>query len=111
MKTPIVEKNNYFAQVYEVVKKIPYGKVTTYGIIAGYLGLRSGARMVGWAINADKHNLEMPYHRVVNRLGELSGARFFPYPGMMRELLESEGITFKGDAVEIDKFIWKPEQF
>ncbi|MBX3043207.1 MAG: MGMT family protein [Candidatus Kapabacteria bacterium] len=98
----------YFERVYEVVRRIPYGRVTTYGLIAEHLGLRSGARMVGWALNADRQNLEMPYHRVVNRLGELSGARYYPTPTMMRELLESEGITFIDKAVDIKKYLWKP---
>lgn len=103
-----INKENYFSLVYEVVRQIPHGRVTTYGAIAEYLGLRSGARMVGWALNADRYNLDMPYHRVVNRLGELSGARYFPTPNMMRELLESEGITFIGETVDINKYLWKP---
>lgn len=102
------DKENFFSRVYEVVRRIPYGKVTTYGVIAEHLGMKSSARMVGWALNSDKYNLDMPYHRVVNRLGELSGARYFPSPQMMRELLESEGIKFIDDAVDMKNFLWKP---
>jgi methylated-DNA-protein-cysteine methyltransferase related protein len=102
------DRESYFHKVYEVVKRIPYGKVTSYGAIAEHLGLRSGARMVGWALNADRENLDMPYHRVVNRLGELSGARFFPSPNMMRELLEDEGVAFNDTAVDIKNFFWDP---
>ncbi|GAB1372071.1 MGMT family protein [Candidatus Kapaibacterium sp.] len=99
---------DFFKSVYDVVARIPYGRVTTYGAIAEHLGMKSSARMVGWALNADRYNLNMPYHRVVNRNGELSGSRYFPKPGMMRQLLESEGVTFVGDAVDIKKFIWIP---
>ena len=102
------DRESYFRKVYEVVRRIPYGRVTTYGAIAEYLGLRSGARMVGWALNADRENLDMPYHRVINRLGELSGARFFPSPTMMRQLLEEEGVTFIDTAVDIKKHFWDP---
>lgn len=103
-------RNSYFQRVYEIVKHIPYGKVCTYGAIAEHLGLRSGARLVGWALNADRKNLDMPYHRVVNRLGELSGARYFPTPTMMKELLLSEGIEFVGDAVDVKKYFWSPKE-
>jgi methylated-DNA-protein-cysteine methyltransferase-like protein len=102
------DNENFFARVYAVVGRIPYGKVTTYGAIAEYLGAKSSARMVGWALNADKENLDMPYHRVVNRNGELSGSRYFPNPFMMRELLESEGIEFIENAVNVKKYFWKP---
>ncbi len=102
------DRESSFYKVYEVVRRIPYGRVTTYGAIAEYIGLRSGARMVGWALNADRENLDMPYHRVINRLGELSGARFFPSPTMMRQLLEEEGITFIDTAVDINKYYWDP---
>jgi methylated-DNA-protein-cysteine methyltransferase-like protein len=105
---PKIQNQNFYLRVYEIVKQIPYGKVTTYGAIANHLGLKSSARMVGWAINSDKENLEMPYHRVVNRNGELSGSRYFPLPDMMRNLLESEGIEFVNDRVNIKKFLWKP---
>lgn len=102
------DKENFFAKVFEVVEMIPRGKVTTYGAIAEYLGLRSSARMVGWALNSDKLNSTMPYHRVVNRNGQLTGAKYFPSPNMMRELLEAEGVEFIEDAVDIKKFFWKP---
>jgi len=99
---------DFFEKVYSIVSKIPYGKVTTYGVIAEYLGLKSSARMVGWALNSAKYDLSLPCHRVVNRNGELTGKRYFPSPTMMRELLESEGVEFINDAVNIDKHLWKP---
>jgi methylated-DNA-protein-cysteine methyltransferase-like protein len=99
---------NFFQKVYEIVKKIPKGKVTTYGAIAEKLGIRSSARMVGWALNSDKWNEEMPYHRVVNRNGELTGKRHFASSNLMRQLLESEGIEFIDEAVDLKKHLWKP---
>lgn len=103
----ISANENFFERVYMVVEKIPYGKVTTYGAIAEYLGAKSSARMVGWAINSDKGNRNMPYHRVVNRFGALSGSKFFKSP-TMRELLESEGVEFIDELVDMDKYFWKP---
>ncbi len=104
----IVSNDNFFARVYAVVARIPFGRVTTYGAIAEYIGSKSSARMVGWALNSDKTNLDMPYHRVVNRNGELSGSKYYPNPNMMRELLESEGVEFIENAVDIKKYFWKP---
>ena len=102
--------NDFFERVYNVVRKIPFGKVTTYGAIGKTLGLRSSARMVGWALNglAGK-NTDIPAHRVVNRLGELSGKNYFGTPTLMRELLEAEGIEFINDAVDIKKHYWEPD--
>jgi methylated-DNA-protein-cysteine methyltransferase-like protein len=105
----MIEKDvNFFSKVYEIVKKIPHGKVTTYGAIAEKLGIRSSARMVGWALNSDKLNEEMPYHRVVNRNGELTGKRHFATVDLMKQLLESEGIEFSDDAVDMKNHFWKP---
>jgi methylated-DNA-protein-cysteine methyltransferase-like protein len=105
----MIENNeNFFQKVYEIVKKIPSGKVTTYGAIAEKLGVRSSARTVGWALNSDKLNGGMPYHRVVNRNGELTGKRHFETANLMRHLLESEGIEFIDDAVDMKKHFWKP---
>ena len=94
----------------EVVKQIPYGKVSTYGCIAEYLGLKSSARMVGWALNSFANDSSVPCHRVVNRLGELTGSRHFATPEMMKELLESEGIKFNNDAVDLKKHLWQPNK-
>ncbi len=102
---------NFFDKVYDVVKKIPRGRVTTYGIIAGYLGSKGSARMVGWALNSKKHNLEnIPAHRVVNRNGILTGKRHFGGNETMKSLLENEGIEVENDKiVNFDKVIWYPE--
>lgn len=103
------ENENFFAKVYEIVGQIPCGKVTTYGRIAQAVGIRSSARMVGWALNAAALDPEMPCHRVVNRLGELTGKNYFATPSLMRELLEAEGIDFIGDAVNLAKHLWEPD--
>jgi methylated-DNA-protein-cysteine methyltransferase-like protein len=86
--------------VYEVVKLIPPGKVTSYGAIAAYLGSPGAARMVGWAMNASHHHSEfIPAHRVVNRNGLLTGKHQFDTPNVMKELLENEGIQFDDDQI------------
>ena len=102
--------DNFFSRVYEVVALIPYGRVTSYGAIAGYLGTRGSARMVGWAMNASHHSVDaIPAHRVVNRNGLLTGKRHFDGTDVMRQLLESEGIVIKGDQIENFKAIfWDP---
>jgi methylated-DNA-protein-cysteine methyltransferase-like protein len=99
---------NIFEKVYEIVKNIPVGKVTTYGAIAQAIGIKSSARMVGWALNSDRGNITMPYHRVVNRNGQLTGKNYFHTPNMMRELLESEGISFVNESVDMTKHYWAP---
>lgn len=87
----------FYEKVYELVRQIPLGRVSTYGIIAEQLSIRSAARMVGWALN--KADLAtVPAHRVVNRNGELTGARHFPTPETMRKMLEREGVTFRPDG-------------
>lgn len=99
--------DNYFERVYSVVKKVPRGRVTTYGAIADYLALGS-ARMVGWAMNKSIGS-GVPAHRVVNRKGQLSGRNHFPSPTMMQELLENEGITVLDDCVqEFTELFWNP---
>ncbi|HSZ71209.1 MAG TPA: MGMT family protein [Cytophagaceae bacterium] len=98
-----------FNDVYEVVKLIPKGRVTSYGAIAAYLGLKSGARMVGWAMNAVHEFKKVPAHRVLNRNGLLTGKMHFPTPTRMQELLEKEGIVIKEDKVQnFDKVFWDP---
>ncbi|MEI6888080.1 MAG: MGMT family protein [Bacteroidales bacterium] len=103
-------KESFFQNVYEVVEKIPCGRVTSYGAIAEYLGLRGSARMVGWAMTAShagKNNV--PAHRVVNRNGLLTGKHHFGGPKVMQQLLESEGIQVKDDRViEFEKMFWEP---
>ena len=100
--------NNFFADVYEVVKLIPRGRVTSYGAIARYLGTRSSARMVGWAMNA-AHGLSVPAHRVVNSQGLLSGKHHFETATTMQKRLEKEGIRVKADkVVDFEKQFWDP---
>ncbi len=104
-----MKENNYFQKVYDLTRKIPAGKVTTYGIIATYLELGS-ARMVGWALNKSfSADNPVPAHRVVNRNGELTGRNHFPAPGMMQKLLESEGIKIEDNKiVDFKKKLWYP---
>ncbi|WP_076502604.1 MGMT family protein [Belliella pelovolcani] len=100
---------NYFDMVYEVVKLIPRGRVTSYGAIANYLGLKSGARMVGYAMNASHANPEVPAHRVVNRNGVLTGKHHFENPDLMQKLLEEEGLTIEKDQIlDFEKYFWDP---
>lgn len=103
------KKSDFFDKVFEVVAKIPYGKVTTYGAIAEKCGVRSAARTVGWALNSAK-NSNLPCHRVVNRFGALTGRVHFGDPDLMRELLENEGVEFDEDGnVVMEKYFWQPE--
>ncbi len=105
------EKLNYFDLVYQVVREIPKGRVTSYGTIAHYLGLKSGARMVGYAMNAAHTLSDVPAHRVVNRQGLLTGKAHFDPPARMQELLESEGVVVENDKVrDFDKLFWNPEK-
>ena len=107
-KSGAVKKEDFFDRVYDVVAKIPYGKVTTYGEIAEVCGIRSAARTVGWALNGAKDS-GLPCHRVVNRFGALTGRMHFGDPDLMEELLRSEGVQFDEDhCVKLDKYLWKP---
>ncbi len=106
-----MKKNNkdFFDRVYEVVAKIPYGKVTTYGAIAEVCGIRSAARTVGWALNGAAAS-GLPCHRVVNRFGALTGKVHFGDPNLMEELLRAEGVNFLDDGcVDMEKHLWKPK--
>jgi methylated-DNA-protein-cysteine methyltransferase related protein len=104
------ENLSFFEKVYEVAKHIPKGKVTTYGAIAEYLGTKGSARMVGWAMNASHNNPEnIPAHRVVNRIGLLTGKHHFGSPCIMQQLLESEGIAVENDQIkDFEKVFWHP---
>jgi len=108
-KTSNKKQTDFFKKVYTITKKIPYGKVTTYGDIAEACGIRSAARAVGWALNGCGRDI--PAHRVVNRFGALTGKVHFGDPNLMEELLRSEGIEFdeKG-CVRLDKHLWKPKK-
>lgn len=101
--------HRFFLDVYDVVRLVPYGRVTTYGAIARYLGSASAARMVGWAMNAAQGMQDVPAHRVVNRIGLLSGKMHFENPFKMQEMLASEGIVVKTDKViNFEQLFWDP---
>lgn len=102
--------DNFFERVYAIARQIPYGKVTSYGAIAKALGAARSARMVGWAMNAS-HNMEdIPAHRVVNRVGLLSGKHHFEGTNLMQQLLESEGIkVVENQIVDFEKHFWEPD--
>ncbi len=102
--------NDFYIQVYDVVKKIPYGRVTSYGAIAKYLGASKSSRIVGYALNLS-HNYDstIPAHRVVNRNGLLTGKAHFNPPEKMQQLLESEGIKVIDDQVQnFENIFWNP---
>jgi methylated-DNA-protein-cysteine methyltransferase related protein len=105
-------KDHYFQKVYDVTCLIPRGRVSTYGAISDFLALGS-ARMVGWALNHCHSNDHIvPAHRVVNRLGELSGRMHFATPTLMQERLEAEGIKVKEDKiVGMDDVFWHPREW
>lgn len=100
---------DYYERVYSVVAQIPRGRVSTYGVIARYLGIASGARMVGYALN-NVSETNIPAHRVVNRNGELTGRAHFP-DDTMRERLKQEGVTFIDEyQIDIEKHLWDPNE-
>jgi methylated-DNA-protein-cysteine methyltransferase-like protein len=103
------ENPNFFGRVYQVVKLIPPGRVTSYGAIARYLGAAKSARMVGWALN-NSHNMEsIPAQRVVNRFGLLSGKFHFGGTNAMQQLLEAEGVKVKENQVQnFNDIFWDP---
>jgi methylated-DNA-protein-cysteine methyltransferase-like protein len=103
--------DNFFNQVFEVVKCIPAGRVTSYGAIAKYLGAAKSSRMVGWAMNASHSQVyNIPAHRVVNRNGLLTGKHHFATPTAMQNALEKEGIVVKEDKIQYFKIhFWDPE--
>jgi methylated-DNA-protein-cysteine methyltransferase related protein len=103
-------EESFFIKVYEVVKLIPYGKVTSYGAIARYLGTAGSARMVGWAMNhSHTFDSQIPAHRVVNRNGVLTGKLHFGDPGMMQQLLENEGLKINDDRIlNFAEYFWDP---
>jgi methylated-DNA-protein-cysteine methyltransferase-like protein len=104
-------KENYFDLVYQIVKLIPRGRVTSYGAIANYLGIKSGARMVGYAMNASHTQSDIPAHRVVNRNGLLTGKYHFGTPNQMQELLELEGVMVENDKIlNFENHFWDPNQ-
>ena len=105
------QKNDFFERVYNVVRQVPYGRVTTYGAVARFLGATKSARTVGYAMNA-AHNLEgVPAHRVVNRIGLLTGKHHFGGINTMQQLLESEGHTIVNDQIQgFEAVLWSPNE-
>lgn len=106
----IADKRDFFNDVYEIVRLIPVGRVSTYGAIANYLSLKSGARMVGWALSSSQStHSDVPAQRVINRNGQLSGRLHFATPTLMQELLEKEGIIIKDNTVQnFSELFWDP---
>ena len=105
-----MSKNDFFHRVYDVVRTIPFGRVTTYGLIAKKLGTASSARTVGWALNACHNDSSIPAHRVVNRNGLLSGKHHFKGFDLMKQLLENEGIEVNDDkVVDFNIKLWNPK--
>lgn len=104
--------NDFFDSVYQVVRLIPKGRVTSYGAIAKYLGAAGSSRIVGYAMNAaHSQKPKVPAHRVVNRNGELTGKHHFATPYLMQELLEKEKIKVKNNKiVDFKKLYWDPAE-
>lgn len=102
-------KENFFKKVYNIVREIPEGRVTSYGEIAKYLGSIKSARVVGWAMNAAHKDKSIPAHRVVNSKGLLTGKHHFSGSNLMQNLLESEGIVIKNNQIiNFKKHFWSP---
>lgn len=104
--------NDFYLKVYEIVRKIPKGRVSTYGAIAKCLGASKSSRIVGYAMNlSHRYDPTLPSHRVVNRKGLLTGKHHFATPNLMQELLEAEGIVVKNNQVQnFEKVFWNPCQ-
>lgn len=105
-----VKQYSFFDDVYDVVRQIPKGRVTSYGAVASYLGTKLSARMVGWAMNgAHRVKPKVPAQRVVNRNGMLTGKMHFDTPTQMKDLLEKDGVMVKGDTiVDFENRFWDP---
>lgn len=105
------DTKDFFLQVYEIVKLIPEGRVTSYGSIAKVLGTPKSSRMVGWAMNASHNQPNIPAHRVVNRIGLLTGKMHFGSPDLMQKLLEKEGVKVENDRiVNFQAHFWDPAE-
>ena len=106
-----MNSKDFFQKVYQVVRMIPPGRVSTYGLIAKYLGSVKSSRVVGYAMNASHQNSDIPAHRVVNRLGILTGKHHFSGITLMKNLLESEGVKIQNDRVlNFKKVVWDPSK-
>lgn len=100
----------FVERVFAIVRRVPRGRVTTYGRIARAVGQPRSARMVGWALHHPPPDISEVAHRVVNRNGELTGGWNWGHPSVMRDLLESEGISFIDEyQVDLDRHLWEPE--
>ncbi len=100
---------NFFEKSYQVARLIPFGRVTSYGAIAKYLGAARSARMVGWAMNASHNDNSVPAHRVVNRKGLLTGKHHFDGTNLMQQLLESEGVKVVENQIQnFETIFWDP---
>jgi methylated-DNA-protein-cysteine methyltransferase-like protein len=106
----MTRNKGFFQRVFEVTRMIPYGRITTYGAIARYLGAPGAARMVGWAMNQSHTSSEyVPAHRVVNRVGLLTGKHHFEGSGLMQELLENEGAVIEDNRIiNLKEMFWDP---
>ncbi len=101
--------DNFFEKSYAIARLIPYGRVTSYGAIATYLGATRSARMVGWAMNASHNDPTVPAHRVVNKKGLLTGKMHFEGTNLMQQLLENEGITVIDNQIQdFENVFWNP---
>lgn len=104
-------EESFFTKVHEVAKLIPYGKVTSYGAIARYLGAAGSARMVGWAMNKSGKDPGVPAHRVVNKKGLLTGKHHFEGTNLMQQLLENEGVVVINNQIqELEAIFWDPSK-
>lgn len=102
-------ETGFFQKVYKVAEQIPFGRVTSYGAIAKYLGAAGSARMVGWAMNASHNIPSIQAHRVVNRRGLLTGKHHFDGTNLMQQLLESEGIKVINNKIQnLEELFWDP---
>ena len=105
-----MSEDNFFEKVYKVARKIPYGRVTSYGAIAKHLGAAKSARMVGWALNSSGLDETIPAHRVVNRNGVLTGKHHFNGINLMQQLLENEGIEVEDAKIlNFESVFWNPK--
>ena len=104
-----MKEDGFFKKVYEITKQVPFGRVTSYGAIAKFLGSAKSARMVGWALNASHLDDTVPAHRVVNRNGLLTGKHHFKGSNLMQQLLENENVRIKNNSVvKFRELFWDP---
>ena len=106
------KSENFYDKVYKTARLVPFGRVTSYGAIAAYLGAARSARMVGWAMNNSHNQIEeVPAHRVVNRKGLLTGKHHFEGTNLMQQLLENEGVdVIENQIQDLEKVFWDPSE-